>query len=48
MKPLLYIYIGIKVYVFFIVNVGVLNLGTKIEGYLKPNVMEPETKIALV
>jgi hypothetical protein len=29
-------------------NADVLNLGTKIEGYLKPKVMELETKIVLV
>jgi hypothetical protein len=43
----IYVQIGIKVHVFFIANVGVLNLGTKIEGYLKPKVMESETKIVL-
>jgi hypothetical protein len=39
------LFFGIKVQIFFTWNFGALGFGTKTEGYLKIEVMEPQTKI---
>jgi hypothetical protein len=41
----IYLFFGIKVQIFFTMNFGALGFGTKTEGYLELEVMEPQTKV---